>query len=154
MRALLSKAAPQYHAKQDHLERGVQLSRPPGSLHFRSHPFPSLDQDQPQHVSLNRQGAASSSNTEATGAITPAVLQVQRRCAAAHHALSSAAKDLVQASLHLPDRPQQHQQRRQRDASTQHLVSGWSLAVKPFAEAQPAVALHALSAVMQVGCFA
>ena len=73
-----------------------------------------------------------------------AILQVQRCCATAHQTVASQAKELLQASLQLS------LQSRQMDEAGQQQKHEWSLAVKPYAEAQPAVALHALSAVMQV----
>lgn len=76
--------------------------------------------------------------------IVDAILQVQRCCATAHRTVSSQAKELLQASLQLS------LQSRQMDEAGQQQKHNWSLAVKPYAEAQPAVALHALSAVMQV----
>ena len=152
LRALLSKPLPQPQAKRDHLERRSELSTPLTSLSL--HQLPSLDQakQQPGELLASSQlGADSAFDAECIGGIVPAVLRVQRRCAAAHNALSSAAKDLVQASLQLPDRPRQHQHSQQREPLAQQEVSGWTLAVKPFAEAGPDVALHALTAVMQVG---
>ena len=76
--------------------------------------------------------------------IVDAILQVQRCCATAHQTVASQAKELLQASLQLS------LQSRQMDEAGQQQKHEWSLAVKPYAEAQPAVALHALSAVMQV----
>ena len=157
LRALLSKTLPQPQAKQDHLEWGSDVSTPLTSLSL--HQLPSLDHDKQQSagctpLALNQQDEDSDFGAERIGGIVPAVLQVQRRCAAAHNALSSAAKALVQASLQLPDHPQKHQRSQQHGPLAQQEVSGWALAVKPFAEAHPDVALHALTAIMQVGGFA
>ena len=155
LRALLSKTLPQPQAKLDHQPWDSQLS---GSLTSLSlHNLASLDQEEqpPDKPSKSNQLAAGYAfGGERTPGIVPAVLQVQRRCTAAYNALSSAAKDLVQASLQLPDCPPKHQHSQQREPSAQQEVSGWTLAVKPFAEAHPDVALHALTAVMQVGAFA
>lgn len=154
LRALLSKPVPQLQAKQEILERDSELSAQL-NLHG-SHQSPGLDKNTPQPDRANsssskHMGAASSSDSECLGGIAPAVLQVQRRCAAAHSALSAAAKDLVQASLQLPERRRQQQQSHQHESLMQQEVSGWTLAVQPFAEAPSDVALHALTAVMQVG---
>lgn len=156
LRALLSKPMPQPQAQSKHdcLERHSELSTQLSSLSL--HQLPSLDEesqqpDKPYYI--NGMAADCSSDAACMGGIVPSVLQVQRRCAAAHNALSSAAKDLFQASLQLPARPRQRQQSQQRDPLAQQAVSDWTLAVKPFAEAHPDVALHALTAVMQVGGF-
>ncbi len=82
--------------------------------------------------------------------IIPAILRVHSRCAAAHYTVSSQVKDLLQASLNLSRQTDQQQKRRKRHEPGHQTGTEWSLAVKPFAEAQPAVALHALTAVMQV----
>lgn len=150
LRALLSKSVPQLQAKQRIVERNSELSS------HGSHQLPGFDKnkqqpDKPDSLSSKQIDADLSSDAECLGGIVPAVLQVQRRCAAAHSALSAAAKDLVQASLQLPDRLRQQQKSHQRESLAQQEVSGWTLAVQPFAEAQSDVALHALTAVMQVG---
>lgn len=152
LRVLLSKPLPQPQAKQGCLERHSELSTQLSSLSL--HQLHSLDEEQQQPDKLHcsdQLAADSSSDAACMGGIVLAVLQVQRRCAAAHNALSAAAKDLVQASLQLPARSRQRQQSQQREPLAQQAVSDWTLAVKPFAEAHPDVALHALTAVMQVG---
>ena len=152
LRALLSKPLPQPQARQDYLERPSELSTPLTSPSLPQ--IPSLDQDEQQPdqpLASSQLGADSAFDAECIGGIVPAVLQVQRRCAAAHVVLSSAAKGLVQASLQSPDGPRQHQQSQQHVSMAQQEVSGWTLAVRPFAEAHPDVALHALTAIMQVG---
>lgn len=74
-----------------------------------------------------------------------AVLQVQQRCAAAHEVISAKAKCLLQASL------QQHLTPKPAEAAASHANElSCCLAVQPFAQAQPTVALHALSATLQV----
>lgn len=154
MRALLSQSEPQHQAKQEYLTEDSE----PCSPHLSSSQFPRIYQDtqQPERQASSSQLDADPPDTggESVAGVLPAILQLQRRCAAAHKAVSSAAKDLVQASLQLPDSQQQHPQSRQPEAAKQQVVSVWSLAVKPFAEAQPEVACHAMTAVMQVGCSA
>ena len=151
IRALLSKPIGQATAQQD-LPQDSQvtneLSSPRPFPHQPSHQPPILDQEgnQLQKQALLEQEPKDSSNCEPAG-IIPAILQVHRRCAAAHAALTSDAISLLQASLQLPQRPLHGQQSRQRAA--QQAVEDWSLAVKPFAEARSDVALHALAAVMQ-----
>jgi len=78
-----------------------------------------------------------------------AILHVQRRCAAAHDVISSQAKALLTDSLKLNERNEQKQGMTSIE-SGQQSSRICSLAVKPFAEAQAAVALLALSAVLQV----
>ena len=157
LRALLSKPVSGHQAKQEVLESNSELSTQRSS--HNSHQLPGLDKntqqpDKANSLSSTQPGADSLSNAECVGGIVPAILQVQRRCAAAHSALSAAAKDLVQASLQLPDRPRQQQKSHQHESLAQQEVSGWTLAVQPFAAAQSDVALHALTAVMQVGALA
>ena len=153
LRALLSKSVPQLQHKQEVRESNSELSS-----HFTSHgshQLPGFDENKQQpdkanNSSSKQMDAEFSADAECLGGVVPAVLQVQRRCAAAHSALSAAAKELVQASLQLPDRPRQLRQSHQHESLAQQEVSGWTLAVQPFAEAQSDVALHALTAVMQV----
>lgn len=148
LRALLSKPVPQLQAKQERLESNSELSTQLSS--HGSHQLPGFDENkQPDRFTSKQMDADFSPDVECLGGIVPAVLQVQRRCAAAHSALSAAAKGLVQASLRLPDRPRQ--QSHQHQSLAQQEISGWTLAVQPFAEAHSDVALHALTAVMQVG---
>lgn len=82
-----------------------------------------------------------------------AVLQVQQRCAAAHELVAAQAKVLLQSSL------QQRPVLAQSGNAQRSVVLAQSgnepgplccLAVQPFAQAKPAVALHALSAALQV----
>lgn len=95
------------------------------------------------------QADATLSHSQNSADIIQAILHVQQRCAAAHDIISSQAKALLTGSLKLNERDKQKQ-------GVTCIESGqqssrlWSLAVKPFAEAQPAVALVALSAVLQV----
>ena len=85
--------------------------------------------------------------------IMAAVLQVQQRCAAAHELVAAQAKVLLQSSL------QQTSVLAQTGNAQRSVVLAQSgnepgplccLAVQPFAQANPAVALHALSAALQV----
>lgn len=79
--------------------------------------------------------------------IVSAVLQVQRRCAAAQQELSLQAKQLLKASF-LSDEALQPRSHATETGLAQ--ASGqWRFQVQPFAEAQPAVVLHALTAVLQ-----
>ena len=77
-----------------------------------------------------------------------AILQVQCRCAAAQQELSLQAKQLLKASF-LPDgalQPRSHAT----ETGLAQASGQWRFQVQPFAEAQPAVVLHALTAVLQV----
>ena len=77
-----------------------------------------------------------------------AILQVQRRCAAAQQELFLQAKQLLKASL-LSDealQPRSHVTKFGLALSSEQ----WRFRVQPFAEARPAVALHALTATLQV----
>jgi len=102
-----------------------------------------------QELAGGLQADATLSHSQNSADIIHAILHVQQRCAAAHDIISSQAKALLTDSLKLNERNEQQQ-------GMTSIVSGQqssrlcSLAVKPFAEAQPAVALLALSAVLQV----
>ncbi|DBB04024.1 TPA: hypothetical protein ACH3X1_013083 [Trebouxia sp. C0004] len=95
------------------------------------------------------QADATLSHSENSANIIQAILHVQQRCAAAHDIVSSQAKALLTDSLKLNERNDQKQGMTSIE-SGQQSSRLWSLAVKPFAEAQPAVALLALSAILQV----
>lgn len=92
---------------------------------------------------------ATLSHSKNSADIIQAILHVQRRCAAAHDIISSQAKALLTDSFELNERHEQKQGMTSIE-SGQQLSRLCNLAVKPFAEAQPAVALLALSAVLQV----
>ncbi len=95
------------------------------------------------------QADASLSHSRNSADIIHAILHVQQRCAAAHDIMSAQAKALLTDSFQLNERNEQ-KQRMTSIESGQQLSRLCSLAVKPFAEAPPAVALLALSAVLQV----
>lgn len=78
--------------------------------------------------------------------ITSAILQVQQRCAAAHEAVSAEANSLLQISLQQDSTAVKASDTGGGNAPEQRCC----LAVQPFAKAQPVVALHALSAMLQV----
>ncbi|KAL3139623.1 hypothetical protein ABBQ38_003940 [Trebouxia sp. C0009 RCD-2024] len=151
MRALLSQSESQHQAKQQRLAGDGE----PHSLHFSPHQSRTVNQDKQQpekHAYVSDMGLEPlpDAASECPEGVVPAIVQVQRRCAAAHKALSSAAKDLVQASLQVPDGPLHHPASCQREHATQQQGASMStLAVKPFAEAHQDVACHALTAVMQ-----
>ena len=151
IRALLSKPLQPTPAQQEDLppesELNNLLSSEQPTLHQPPHPDQQGSQLQKQALLAQEPKGLSNSGPEA--GVIPAILQVQRRCAAAHAVLSSDAIALLQASLQLPQRPQDGQQSGHRDGAAQQAVNDWSLAVKPFAEAKSDVALHALTAVMQ-----
>ncbi|KAL3154492.1 hypothetical protein ABBQ32_013954 [Trebouxia sp. C0010 RCD-2024] len=152
VRALLSQSETQHQAKQKRLAGDAE----PHSLHTSPHQSCTANQDKQQpekHAYVSDMGVEPfDAAGQCPAGVGPAILQVQRRCAAARKALSSAAKDLVQASLQLPDGPRHHPPSSQREHATQLQGARLStLAVKPFAEAHPDVACHALTAVMQVG---
>ena len=80
------------------------------------------------------------------GDIMQAILHVQQRCAAAHNSLSDQAKALLTESM----KASQHKQDHGTLESGQQVRAEWSLAVGPLAKAPSAVALHALTAILQV----
>ena len=82
--------------------------------------------------------------------IIQAILHVQQRCAAAHDIISCQAKALLTNSFQLNERNEQKQGMTSIESGQQSSRLCSTLAVKPFAEAQPTVALLALSAVLQV----
>lgn len=92
---------------------------------------------QPQSQAMPSEASHTSAagDQEPQPSIAEAIFRVQQRCAAVHDTVSAEAKGLLQASLH-------HQ-----------LVgtgsAGAHLVVQPFARANTAVALHALSAALQ-----
>ena len=95
------------------------------------------------------QADATLSHSQNSANIIRAILHVQQRCAAAHDIMSCQAKALLTESFQLNERNEQKQGMTSIE-SGQQSSRLCSLAVKPFAEAQPAVALLALSAVLQV----
>lgn len=102
-----------------------------------------------QELARGLQADATLSRSKTSADIMQAILHVQQRCAAAHAIISCQAKALLTDSLQLSERNKQKQAMTSIE-SGQQSSRLCSLAVKPFAEAQPAVALLALSAVLQV----
>ena len=106
----------------------------------------SQEQQPTDCMGYGKSGEAASQRNDMQHSLFAAVLQVQQRCAAAHEAIAAQAKHVLQVSLDQGRRAVS----RPGKAGESDGILDCCLAVQPFAHAKPAVALHALSAALQV----